>query len=86
MNYIPDVQPGEGPNHPLNKDWINKLVYVANNVINLKIRINDRDYPIQLSDDGSVIDLGATFPTGSNTYIQSGSFTGSFTGGSDVWQ
>jgi hypothetical protein len=87
---IPYIQPGDGPNHPLNRDYFNQLVYYVNAFANLKVRIGNREYVPIYTENGAYINLSGNFSTGS-TIIISGSFSGSISGStiydrSDVWQ
>lgn len=92
MKKIPYVESGDTANHPLNKEWINQLVWANNAFLNMTIRIGDREFKPILTENGAYFNLSGNFGTGSNvTNIFSSSFSGSISASfvydrSDVWQ
>jgi hypothetical protein len=88
---IPYVKSGDGPNNPLNKEWINSLVWAANAFLNMKVRIDGKEYTPIYTENGCYINLSGDFNTTGSITVISGSASGSFSGSiifdrSDVWQ
>lgn len=92
MKKIPYVESGDTANHPLNKEWINQLVWAANAFMNMKIRIGNREFVPMITENGAYFNLSGNFGSGSNiTNIISSSMSGSISASyvydrSDVWQ
>lgn len=73
---IRKVRSGDHKENPLNKEWMNQLVWAANAFLNLKLRFNDREYVPIYSENGTVISLNGSgslsnATTGSVSYISS---------------